>query len=159
MSKKDSEERLQKVELRLAYLTGAAVVGVAAILAFLGLTSWQMIPSTVKNEIRAKIGEETLHKVEDAAEKAKGVVSASTLQEEVQKMQAEVRKIREERLCDNPVEECICQRDVKGADRAKLVVCVSRCPDGRLRGIEIKEIAATTDAVSCGTLQPRISWR
>jgi hypothetical protein len=155
MSKEDLDARLRKVECRLAYLTGAAVVGVFAIGIFLGVTSLKMIPDAINEGFRKKIDEKVIQKINGAAKKADRILEADKLQEAV-------RKINEAWLCDNPVEECVCQRDVKGTDRAKLVVCVSRCPDGRLiRGIEIREIVATTDKdkVSCEKLQPKVSWQ
>lgn len=151
MSGDGLEERLRKVEVRFAYLTGSAVVGLAAILAFWGLTSWQTIPSAVEGEVRTQIGEETLLKINEAGKKAQSILSVSALQNDV-------RSLREARVCDKPVEECVCNVDGGGAT-AKLVVCITRCPDGRLRGVNIKEIVSTTDPLSCEKLLPAASWQ
>lgn len=88
MSEDSLEARLRKVEVRFAYLSGAAVVGLSAILAFWGLTSWETIPSAVEKEVRAQIGEETLLNITEAGEKARSILSASKLQEDIVKLQS-----------------------------------------------------------------------
>jgi septal ring factor EnvC (AmiA/AmiB activator) len=191
--KDDLESRFRKMEVHLAYLTGAATVLITAVLVFLGATSWYTIPTAVEKQISSEIGEETKEKLDDAKKKADSILSASVLQDKVKSLderasnlkkdvknsidesssnlqkdvksinksisdlQKEVGKINKARLCKNPVKECICQLD-KGTVEAKLVVCVSRCPDGRLRGIEIKEIVSTGHSVTCNNLPSNVSW-
>jgi SMC interacting uncharacterized protein involved in chromosome segregation len=194
IKKDDLESRFRKLEVHLAYLSGAATVLVTAVLAFLGAANWYTIPTIVNKQISTEVGEETIKKLTEAGKKADSILSASNLQEDVKrsidesvsklkedvkrsidesasnlqkdvksidksvsKLQEEVRKINEALFCKNPVEECVCKLD-GGSDKAKLIVCVSRCPGGRIRGIEIKEIVSTTSDVSCGNLKSKIFW-
>ena len=168
VEKGDLESRFRKLEIHLAYLAGVGTV----VLGFLGWTYFHTIPTAIEETISKHVGEGTLTRITDADKKAKSILSVTDLQEEVQsiceserKLQEEVRKINEARECKNPKTECVCQRDEgkTGDDLAMLVLCVSRCPDGRLRGIEIKEIIATTDEdkVKCKklNLQPKVTWK
>ena len=173
MMKNDFKSRFQKMELHLAYLAGAATV----ILGFLGWTYFHTIPTAIEDKINERIGKETEKKINDAVKKAETILEAIDLQDKVLKIGEEVGKINEEvetinkaivkideaRECKDPKEVCVCQRD-EGKDKedlAKLVVCVSRCPDGRLRGIEIKKIVATTSLkkAKCKEFKPKASWK
>ena len=163
MGKDDFKSRFRKMELRSAYLAGAATV----ILGFLGWTNFYTIPNTVDKKISEAAGQKTIDQIKKAAGKAEKILEASKLQEKVEiirvnvdTLKKEVEKINEVQECKDPKEVCICQRDEgkEGDDLAKLVVCVSRCPDGRLRGIEIREIVATTSKFKtrCGKLQSKV---
>lgn len=138
------EARILKLELRLAYLTGAAAVAAVAILGFMGWTSWKTVPDAVRDQI----GADTLGNIEAAATKADAILNVSTIQSEL----AELRDASG--LCGQPQEECVCKTD-GGSDKAKIVVCLSRCPDGRVAGFKIENITATSGSVSCGPLPSR----
>ena len=79
MGDEDLGTRLRKIENQFAYLTGAAVVGLAAILAFWGLTNWRTIPSAVEMEVEKQIGAETRAKIDEAERKASSILEASAL--------------------------------------------------------------------------------
>ncbi len=88
----DSEyvERLRKLELRLAHLKGAAVVGLAAIAVYMGLTSWKTIPAAVEQGVRERIGDETLSKLSEAEAAAEKVLRTSEMQDLMQTLHTEL---------------------------------------------------------------------
>lgn len=80
-------------------------------------------------------------------EKTGGVTKAK-LNENFEALQKQVNELRAAARCEKPHEECVCRTD-GGSDRAKIVVCFDRCPDGRFVGFEIRHIEATSERVSC----------
>ena len=73
------EDRIAKLELQLAKLTGAAIVGSIAVFGFLGFSSWKSIPNEIQTQIEAKIGQETMNKINSALESADKVIAAAKL--------------------------------------------------------------------------------
>lgn len=63
---KDIEGRLLALEKRVAFVAGGVTVGAAAILAFLGITTWFQIPNAVNNEIEALVGTEARTQISEA---------------------------------------------------------------------------------------------
>ncbi len=64
------EERVRNLEITLSFLKGAFVVGIAAVVIFMGVTSFMQIPNQITKQIDDKIGEDTRTKIEAALSKA-----------------------------------------------------------------------------------------
>ncbi len=64
------EDRVRKVENTLSFMRGALIVGLAAIVIFMGVTSYMQIPDQVSKEIEKKIGADAQEKIQSALNKA-----------------------------------------------------------------------------------------
>lgn len=91
MGKDDGlEDRVRRVELRLAYLTGAGLVALAAVLAFMGVTSWKTIPEAAESAVNAEIEPTTRNKIEEAVTRADKILSAVEFQKDFAQLRVEV---------------------------------------------------------------------
>lgn len=142
------ESRIRTLELRLAYLSGAAFVGAVAVLGFMGWTSFKTIP----NAVQEQIGTETLSRIKAVAEQVDDISNVSALQSQIEELRESYG------LCEDPRTECACKLD-GGSDRAKIILCMSRCPDGRIAGFEIRTIQATSSGVTCDGIPASRSWQ
>ena len=71
----ENDERIRKLENTLSFLRGAFIVGIAAVVIFMGVTTFMQIPNQVSAEIDDKIGEEAQAKIDEALDKAENFLN------------------------------------------------------------------------------------